>query len=92
MPETKPTLNRNDLPRELFINSLMYFHELLGSREFWNSTLEQRKKNIDALAQDFIRTNHPDLENDTTLLESALEEYAKRENWLIFKPAIWRAK
>ena len=67
-------------PRQLFLDTLLEFYHKMGDKDFWRKTDEQRQISVDALTQDYLRVDHGEnLEQDAISLQSALDEYIRRQ-------------
>lgn len=81
MNEPKNTDHKQ--PRQLFLNTLVEFHDKLGSREFWANT-KQREIALEAVTQDYMRTEHGEnLKEDAISLQVAINEYHTRESYIL---------
>lgn len=70
-------------PRQLFLDTVVEFYEKLGFKDFWLGGEKQRTIALEALAQDYIRTNHAGfMEEDRVTLQAAIEEYHRRAEYM----------
>ena len=84
MTEIKYT--SHDESRQCYLGTLVDFHTKLGEESFWANTHEQGVM-LQALIQDYFRTNHGEhLEEDHISLLSAIDEYRRRESYLVLHP------
>jgi hypothetical protein len=76
-------------PRQLYLDTLLEFHHKLGEKEFWKKPFEVRIISLEALSQDYIRTDHKGFEDDDTVsLDSAFREYHMRQKYIEMMPLI----
>ena len=66
-------------PRQMFLDTLTDFWGELSKKSFWEKPLDQQEILVEALTQDYFRTDHEGHESDDSLgLEMALNEYHLR--------------
>ncbi len=76
----------NTEPRQMFLDTLSEFYDKMENRTFWEKSLGLRQISVDALVQDYLRTDHEDkLESDRVSWLSALDEYCMRESCIVTK-------
>ena len=78
---------RNNLPRKLYLETLLEFHHKMGERDFWTKSFETRLISLEALGQDYIRTEHKGFEDEDAIsLEAAFREYEMRQKYIDMMP------
>ena len=71
-------------PRQLFLDTLVEFYAKLGNKEFW-ADMKKCEIALEALIQDYMRTDHRGHLEDATSLQAALNEYRIRERYLLMR-------
>jgi hypothetical protein len=83
---TYDNINQN---RQFFLDSIVDFREKMGDRTFWEKPPEIRQISIDALTQDYLKTEHGEnLQDDADVLMTTLDEYHTREIYITMHPII----
>lgn len=73
-------------PRQLFLDTLCDFWKSMGDKQFWADT-KKASISLSALIEDYFHVDHEGrLEDDATSLEAAIDEYHRREAYLLLAP------
>ena len=79
MPDVK--YRDNNQPRQLFLDSIVDFYGKLSNKEFWAND-RKRIIALEAIAQDYIRTDHTGHKEDSITLQAAINEYHIRAKYM----------
>lgn len=72
--------------RQQFLDQLLLFRELMGSKSFWDKPENIREKAVKGFS--FVYFNADlSLPSDASLFEGTLLEYSKRETYMFLRPA-----
>jgi hypothetical protein len=81
----------SDLPRKFYLETLLDFHHKMGEKDFWAKPFETRLISLEALGQDYMRTEHKGFEDaDAISLNSAYMEYEMRQKYVDMMPLLNR--